>query len=95
MGGVGGDVPAKWKVKFSSNFLPAWIEEEMGEHGGLWSEPGKGRFSGGHARAGMMMKRRREKFDRGFRFGLVSVLPGEETSGVGAGGDMPAERSGK
>ena len=39
-------------------------------------DPGKGRFYGGHARAGMMMKRRREKFDRGFRFDLVSGLPG-------------------
>jgi len=34
----------------------------------------------------MMMKRKREKFDRGFRFDLVSVLPGEEASGVGSGG---------
>ncbi len=52
----------------------------------MGSEPGKGRFSGEHARAGMMMKRKREKFDRGFRFDLVSVLPGEEASGVGSGG---------
>jgi len=26
-------VPAKWKVKFLSDFLPAWIEEEMGGMG--------------------------------------------------------------
>ena len=42
-----GDVPAKWKVKFPSDFLPAWIEEEMGGMGRLGSEPGKGRFYGG------------------------------------------------
>jgi len=42
------------------------------------------------------LKRRREKnLNGGFRFGLVSVLPGEETSGAGAGGDMPAEKRGK
>jgi len=64
-GGAGGDVAAKRKVKFPSDFLPAWIEEEMGGMGGVGCEPGKGRFSGGHARADMMMKRRREKFDRG------------------------------
>jgi len=35
----------------------------------------------------MMMKKRREKnLNGGFRVSLVSVLPGEETSGVGAGG---------